>query len=146
MKKFLARMKKNNKGFTLVELIIVIAILGVLMAVMVPQYIKYVDKAKAGTDMAALGEILHAAEIDAALGGEDVTYTFTGATANGTIGIPTDLQSTLGTSVQLKSSEGKKIKGADLSIKVTVDDGKAGWTTDQKTTETQFSDIKNLAG
>ena len=40
--------KKKNSGFTLVELIIVIAILGVLMAVLIPQYIQYVEKARAG--------------------------------------------------------------------------------------------------
>ena len=33
-------LRKDNKGFTLVELIVVIAILGVLAAVLVPQYIK----------------------------------------------------------------------------------------------------------
>ena len=37
---------KRNKGFTLVELIIVIALLGVLMAVLIPQYIQYVEKSK----------------------------------------------------------------------------------------------------
>ena len=39
----LQNIKKDNKGFTLVELIVVIAILGVLMAVLVPQYIRYVE-------------------------------------------------------------------------------------------------------
>lgn len=38
---------KNKKGFTLVEMIVVIVILGILLAIMVPQLIKYIDKAKA---------------------------------------------------------------------------------------------------
>lgn len=40
----------NNKGFSLVELIIVVAIMAVLVGVLAPQYIKYLDKSKAGTD------------------------------------------------------------------------------------------------
>ncbi|MCM1143504.1 MAG: prepilin-type N-terminal cleavage/methylation domain-containing protein, partial [Lachnoclostridium sp.] len=39
-------MKKemNNKGFSLVELIIVIAIMVILVAVLAPQYLRYVEK------------------------------------------------------------------------------------------------------
>lgn len=59
-------MKKNNKGFTLVELIVVIAILGVLMAVLVPQYIQYVDKSRQSADEAAIGEVAHAIEVASA--------------------------------------------------------------------------------
>ena len=44
----------NNKGFTLIELIIVIAILGVLAAVLIPNYIGYIEKAKIGVDNANL--------------------------------------------------------------------------------------------
>lgn len=46
MKKF----RKSNKGFTLVELIIVIAIIAVLTAVAAPQYLKYVDKGRWSVD------------------------------------------------------------------------------------------------
>ena len=46
MKKF----RKNNKGFTLVELIIVIAIIAVLSAVIAPQYLRYVEKSKVSAD------------------------------------------------------------------------------------------------
>lgn len=42
--------KLNNKGFSLVELIIVIAIMAVLVGVLAPQYLKYVDKSKKGVD------------------------------------------------------------------------------------------------
>ena len=41
---------KKNKGFTLVELIIVIAIIAVLGIILAPQYIKYVDKSRWATD------------------------------------------------------------------------------------------------
>lgn len=46
MKKSLITKKKNQNGFTLVELIVVVAIIGVLVAMMVPSLIGYVNKAK----------------------------------------------------------------------------------------------------
>lgn len=57
---------KNRKGFTLVELIVVVAILGVLMAVLVPQYIQYVEKTRVAADEAYIGEMSHAMELIAA--------------------------------------------------------------------------------
>ena len=39
--------KKSNGGFSLVELIIVIAIMAALVAILAPQYIKYVEKSRA---------------------------------------------------------------------------------------------------
>lgn len=37
---------KNNKGFSLVELVIVIAIMAILVGVIAPAIIKYIDKAR----------------------------------------------------------------------------------------------------
>lgn len=41
---------KNNKGFSLVELIIVIAIMAILVGVMAPQLIKYIEKTNVSAD------------------------------------------------------------------------------------------------
>ena len=41
---------KNNKGFSLVELIIVIAIMAILVGVMAPQLIKYIEKTNESSD------------------------------------------------------------------------------------------------
>lgn len=63
---------KNNKGFSLVELIIVIAIMAILVGVMAPQLIKYIEKANASAD-AQLADTVHSAVIDAALDPEVAT-------------------------------------------------------------------------
>ena len=48
---------KNNKGFSLVELIIVVAIMAVLMGILAPQYIRYVEKTRIRTDDSIVSEI-----------------------------------------------------------------------------------------
>lgn len=43
--------RKRNNGFSLVELIIVIAILAILGATLAPQLIKYIDKSRKSSDI-----------------------------------------------------------------------------------------------
>ena len=62
---------KNNKGFSLVELIIVIAIMAILVGVMAPQLIKYIEKSKVSADTQAADSV-HTAVLTAMMDPEIV--------------------------------------------------------------------------
>ena len=53
--------KMNNKGFSLVELIIVVAIMAVLMGILAPQYIRYVEKTRIRADDSIIADMDKAA-------------------------------------------------------------------------------------
>lgn len=55
--------KKNNKGFTFVELVIVIAILVILVGLLAPQYTKYVEKSRKAADADNLEEMVKAVQV-----------------------------------------------------------------------------------
>ncbi len=80
---------KGNAGFSLVELIIVIAIMAALVAILAPQYIKYVDKAREQADETAISEVRHICEVS--LADEDVyNEVITGSATALTISIAAD--------------------------------------------------------
>ena len=58
MLKLFNKKKKDNKGFTLVELVIVVAILAILVGLLAPQYTKYVEKSRKSADASNLEEIV----------------------------------------------------------------------------------------
>lgn len=62
--------KTNNKGFSLVELIIVIAIMAILAGAIAPALIKYIDRSRKSNDVNACKSIKTAFET--ALANEDV--------------------------------------------------------------------------
>ena len=53
----------NNKGFSLIELIVVIAIMAILVGVMAPQFIKYVESSRQSTDIQNAAAIRSAVEV-----------------------------------------------------------------------------------
>lgn len=61
----------KNKGFSLVELIIVIAIMAILVGVLAPQLIKYIEKSKVSADTQA-ADAVHSAVLTAMMDPEVV--------------------------------------------------------------------------
>ena len=55
--------KMNNKGFSLVELIIVIAIMAILVGALAPQFIKYVERSRKSTDCQNVATIITALQV-----------------------------------------------------------------------------------
>ena len=55
-------MKKNNKGFSLVELIVVVLILGILAVAVTPQVMNWIDKSKVAKDKNYAGTVATAVE------------------------------------------------------------------------------------
>lgn len=56
-------LQKDNKGFSLVELIVVIAIMGILAVTLAPRLSQYVEKARVASDREAVNTIFTAAKL-----------------------------------------------------------------------------------
>ena len=56
----------NNKGFSLIELIVVIAIMAILVGALAPQYMKFVERSRKSTDVQNVAAIKSALEVYAA--------------------------------------------------------------------------------
>ena len=72
MLKLFNRKKKDNKGFTLVELVIVVAILAILVGILAPQYTKYVEKSRKSADVSNLENLVTAFKTAEADGTTDI--------------------------------------------------------------------------
>ena len=121
-------MKKNNKGFSLVELIIVIAIMAILAGAIAPALIRYIDKSRKSNDVTAAKALKTA--VETAMTNED-TYealtTGTGTTISdldnnsityaGIVKIePAKATAGNGTGVTIKTASGATIANATSTV------------------------------
>lgn len=113
----------GNKGFSLVELIIVIAIMAVLVAILAPQYLKYVEKSRVSADNTTKDGIVNSVKIAISdpdiypllQDGDTVTWTYASGVITVTSGLGNttledELENTLGSLTQeVKSNKYKAL-------------------------------------
>ncbi len=121
----------TNKGFSLVELIIVVAIMAVLIGVLAPQYLRYVEKTRLQKDNTSISEVANVLKISSAEEKVISSFPASGATyefdANGVLQLSTEGVTDLDNEVSatMKVADVKltsnKYKGAYPTIKVQID-------------------------
>ncbi|MCR5099951.1 MAG: type II secretion system GspH family protein [Butyrivibrio sp.] len=136
MFKKLNNLKKDKKGFTLVELIVVLVILAILMAVLIPALLGWIDKARNSQITTNANAALVAAQglADEAYGlGKDPTYS-TGYVTWSKIKSLTDITATTNPSITVTYSNTYNATGTSKKMyKISgfkyVQDGKtAEWS------------------
>lgn len=115
-------LKKSNEGFSLVELIIVIAIMAILVGVVALQVVPYMEKSREGKDMSQLDSCFSAFQTsvaEAEISGDIAAWKYGSGAANSDAGkIDTAMKASLGMdAAALKAKLGSKnVSGCDLYL------------------------------
>jgi prepilin-type N-terminal cleavage/methylation domain-containing protein len=78
----MGKFKNDSNGFTLIELIVVIAILGIILAIAVPSFIGVIAQSKVSADIASLNSLNKATDIYEMINGTENGDVFDGITTD----------------------------------------------------------------
>lgn len=143
MKALLTRKKKNDKGFSLIELIIAIAILVILTGLLAPNILRYVEKSREAKDMQTLDTVYEAVQIALTEEGLTVDSSYAnGKPLDNDLSTSADdlqkeMSKTLGSQKLTLVSKNCKASGVKIFVKVGTDNAVEVWA---------GTDVSNVVG